>query len=81
MDAGLVATAVAVAINAVYAVRHNHNIFPILIGGGVLMLFVSGLDSIPGSSMGSAVGVAFLLGTIIYRGEDLISLLTSLMGG
>jgi hypothetical protein len=81
MDAGIITVAVAVGINAVYAVRHGHNVFITFVGGGVLMLFVSALDALPGSNMGTAVGGAFLLGTIIYRGQDLLSMLTSLMGG
>jgi hypothetical protein len=81
MTPGLVATCVAIGINAVYAVRHSGNVFHVLLGGAVLLVFVSGMDSIPGSNMGSAVGVAFLLGTLINkRGIDILTMLTDLVG-
>ena len=81
MDPGIIATAVAVAINALYAVRHGHNVFSVFVGGGVLLLFVSGLDSLPGSNVGTAIGGAFLFATVIYRGSDSLAFLSDLMGG
>jgi len=80
MDPGLISVAVAVGINAIYAIRKGHNVFIILLGGGVLMFLVSALNAIPGSSMGTAVGATFLIGTIVYRGQDILSFLTSLLG-
>jgi hypothetical protein len=81
MDGGIVAVLTAVGINTLYAVRHGHSLFVTVMGGGVLLLFVSGLNAVPGSTVGTSIGVTFLLATIIYRGQDLMQFITSLLGG
>lgn len=81
MDGAVIATVTATGVNAMYAVRHGHNIFPTLVGGGVLLVFVTGLNAVPGSNIGTAVAGTFLIGTLIYRGGDILSLLSGLLGG
>ena len=81
MTPGLAMVVVGTAVNGLVTVRKGHNIFPVLLGGGTLALFVSGLDAFTDGTAGSAVGGTYLLGSLIYHGTDLFNTVNSLLGG
>lgn len=81
MDASIVLVSLAALVNATYAIRKGHNVFVIFVGAAILMFFTVALNAVPGSEMGTAVAATFLLGSIIYRGRDILDMLTSLLNG
>lgn len=78
MTGGLIAILASVGINAVYAIRHGHTLYVVLAGGVVLAFFVSALDTFGGGGVGSALAYTFLLGTLVYRAGDLLTVLSGI---
>lgn len=73
-NTGLIAIAGATGINALYAIKHGHVLYVTLAGGTVLAFFVAAMGSV-----GTALAYTFLLGTIVYRSEDLWSFLSGII--
>lgn len=73
-NTGLIAIAGATGINALYAIKHGHVLYVTLAGGTVLAFFVAAMGSV-----GTALAYTFLLGTIVYRSEDLWGFLSGII--
>lgn len=73
-NGGIIAIGVATGINAIYAIKHGHVLYVTIAGGIVLAFFVAALGSV-----GTALAYTFLLGTLVYRSEDLWSFLSGII--
>ena len=79
MNGGLVAIVAATGVNSVYAIRKGHSLHTVLIGGLVLAFFVSGMDAVSDDRLGSALAYTFLLGTVVYRSEELFAVTSGVL--
>lgn len=64
--------AVGTAINATSTVAKGKDPFPVLMAGVAFGTVCVGLDSITGSSIGTAFGAVFLLGSFLTNGVRMI---------
>ena len=79
VNSAIATVGTAGALNLVYAVRKGSSLPPVLMGTAFLMAICVGLDDLTKTNLGSVIGGTFLVGTLVYRGKDIVAVMNALI--